>query len=271
MTIIVKASKNISEPSGKMRETIVLESERTGDSRLEISEIFVPKNNRVLFENPVNEISIFHVLSGSGHWESQHFANNHVAFLPENQKASFSAGFATNILKTTVKDFMRYEKADNISSREFKIVNWFDEPVLQSEHDDRKRVYIATKNLLGTSAIKGEVIIYPPNTEAPSHYHVGAEHFQYVLAGSGIAKLDGKEVILEPGDLIYNFEEEIHSFKNSYHQDFTFVEFFVPGDCKTIWTTPEKVCTWLPTNSSLSGASPTRFIPKHIHGQNIEI
>ena len=58
----------------------------------------------------------------------------------------------------------------------FRVVDWTREPAPASQHDARKRIYVATPKLFGTKAIKGEMIIYPPGTRASNHHHEGAEH-----------------------------------------------------------------------------------------------
>ncbi len=133
------------------------------------------------------------------------------------------------------------------------------------------RIYIATKNLWGLDAVKGEIIIYPKNAKAPAHHHVGAEHFQFVLAGAGIALVNGKEIKVQAGDLIYNYENEIHWFKNSNSEAFSFAEFFVPGVYKTIWAKKENVCTWSPTGRNVEGSKPTREIKRHRSDEKVEI
>jgi hypothetical protein len=42
-----------------------------------------------------------------------------------------------------------------------------------------------------------------------------------------------------------------------------FVEFFVPGEYKTIWAPGAAVCTWLPTGRDISGRKPAREIRAH--------
>jgi quercetin dioxygenase-like cupin family protein len=139
-----------------------------------------------------------------------------------------------------------------------RTVDWTREPVLQSEHDARKRVYMATPGLTGTKAFKGEMISYPPGTAAPEHHHEGAEHFQYVIAGEGTALLDGVAHTLRAGDVLYNYEHERHAFFNESDGDFVFVEFFVPGPCETVWSPGANVCAWLPTGVDSGGRPPSR-------------
>jgi hypothetical protein len=42
-----------------------------------------------------------------------------------------------------------------------------------------------------------------------------------------------------------------------------FVEFFVPGEYKTIWAPGEAVCTWLPSGRDILGRKPAREIAAH--------
>ena len=144
------------------------------------------------------------------------------------------------------------------------------EPVLKSEHDDRKRVYLLSDSLVGTDSVKGELIVYPQSTSCPEHYHMGAEHYQFITSGSVFAVLDGEEKELNKFDLLYNFENEKHWFYTKDDQC-KFVEFFVPGENKTIWTQTTNVCTWSPIGTDIRGKSPSRHIEKHVHGEGKNI
>jgi quercetin dioxygenase-like cupin family protein len=150
------------------------------------------------------------------------------------------------------------------------LVDWKREPVLQSEHDARTRIYMTTPALSGTTAVKAEVITYPAGAAAPEHYHEGAEHFQYVISGSGTAVLNGDEQPLEAGDILYNFPNEWHYFVTdpAAEDAFVFVELFVPGKCKTIWVEDANACAWLPTGKDVRGAVPVREIAHHVHGED---
>ena len=116
------------------------------------------------------------------------------------------------ILATTVPDATRFDPDLAGKPPGIGIVDWSREPVLQSEHDTRQRIYVTTPGLAGTGAIKAEIITYPPGAAAPEHHHEGAEHFQYVLSGAGTAVLNGRYQPLAAGDILYNFENELHYF-----------------------------------------------------------
>ena len=85
------------------------------------------------------------------------------------------------------------------------------------------------------------------------------------------AVLEGEEKKLETYDLLYHFEKEKHWFYNKSQSDFVFVEFFVPGDYKTIWSPNAKVCTWSPTGKNYLGEIPSRRIERHVSGKGKNI
>jgi len=129
---------------------------------------------------------------------------------------------------------------------------------------------MTTPTLAGTTAVKAELITYPRGAAAPEHYHQGAEHFQYVISGSGTAVLNGTEHRLEAGDILYNLPDEWHYFytDSAAEEAFVFVELFVPGHCRTIWAKDASACAWLPTGKDIRGAAPAREIGYHVHGED---
>ena len=157
----------------------------------------------------------------------------------------------------------RFDAGFRTNPPQFKLVDWTREPVLDSQHDARKRIYVVTPKLFGTKAIKGEMIIYPPGTVGSNHHHEGAEHFMYVLSGSGTTYANEKPIKVMRGDLIYYDDRERHYLESSGKEDMVFIEFFVPGEYKTVWVENAPVCTWLPTGRSISGEKPVREIKAH--------
>ena len=208
-------------------------------------------------------------LSGKGILSATEIAPNVVTYLPLGFAGSLVAGDGELVLlMARVPDAGRFDPEIADMPDELRQVDWTREPVLESEHDARKRIYMATPALAGTHVFKGEMISYPPGTAAPEHHHVGAEHFQYVISGRGTAVLDGTGHVLEAGDLLYNYEHEPHAFINQSDDDFVFVEFFIPGPCETIWSPGANVCAWLPTGVDSAGRPPSREIGYHVHGQD---
>ena len=137
------------------------------------------------------------------------------------------------------------------------------EPMLQSEHDERTRIYVATPKLFGTGALIGELVAFPPGTVSQNHHHVGAEHFQYVLRGEATVYLNETPRPLRAGDLLYKYDRERHYCENDGSGELVFVEFFVPGEYETVWVDSERRCAWSPTGKNALGGEPSRHIATH--------
>jgi quercetin dioxygenase-like cupin family protein len=157
----------------------------------------------------------------------------------------------------------RFDPQMKTTPPQMRIVDWTQEPVLDSEHDARKRIYMVTPKLFGTHAIKGEMIIYPAGTKAANHHHEGAEHFMYVLKGSGTAWANEEPFSVRKGDLIWYADRERHFLKSDDAAEMRFVEFFVPGVFKTTWAPGASVCTWTPTGRNIAGGTAARAIAHH--------
>ena len=194
---------------------------------------------------------------------SQPLTAAHVAFLPPGFRGTLVAHNDAIVLYAAVPDAARFDPQLLAQPPQLRIVDWTREPVLDSEHDARKRIYLVTPKLSGTKAIKGEMIIYPPGTEAANHHHEGAEHFMYVLAGSGTAWANEQPFHVKTGDLIWYADHERHYLKSDPLEEMRFVEYFVPGECTTIWAPGASVCTWRPTGKDIRGRTPAREIAKH--------
>ncbi|MDB5921305.1 MAG: hypothetical protein JWN13_241 [Betaproteobacteria bacterium] len=187
----------------------------------------------------------------------------HIVFLPPGFRGTVTGSTHAVLLYAEVPEAARFDQ--NLTARppSLHIVDWTREPVLDSEYDARKRIYIATPKLFDTHAIKGEMIIYPPGTQAANHHHEGAEHFMYVLQGRGTAYANERPIPVRKGDLIYYDERERHYLHSEGEEDMVFVEFFVPGKYKTVWAPGAPVCTWTPTGRNIRGEKPVREIKGH--------
>ena len=187
----------------------------------------------------------------------------HIVFLPSDFRGTLSTKNGALFLHAQLPNAERFDPDLQRRPPQLRIVDWTREPVLDSEHDARKRIYVATPKLFGTKAIKGEIIIYPPGTEAANHHHEGAEHFMYVLKGRGTAYANEKPVPVRKGDLIYYDDRERHYLRSEGTEEMVFVEFFVPGVYTTVWAAGAPVCTWTPTGRDIHGGNPVREIQGH--------
>jgi quercetin dioxygenase-like cupin family protein len=146
---------------------------------------------------------------------------------------------------------------------QFRITDWTREPMLNSEHEARKRIYLETPKLSGTKSVKDEMIIYPPGTAAANHHHVGAEHFMYVLRGRSAVYANEQPFPVRKGDVIYYPGLERHYLEGAPDEELVFVELFAPAECKTVSVDESQVCAWLPTGRDIRGRAPVREIQAH--------
>jgi len=213
------------------------------------------------------DLAWFQILEGeamlSSTQGSQLLTESHIVFLPPGFRGTLGTRKDAVVLYAEVPDAARFDPALVDNPPQLKVIDWTREPVLDSEHDARKRIYVVTPKLFGTKAIKGEMIIYPAGTEASNHHHEGAEHFMYVLTGSGTAWANEQPFHVKRGDLIWYNDRERHYLKSDPREEMRFVEFFVPGEYKTVWAPGAAICTWAPSGKDIKGGTPVREIAKH--------
>ncbi|NNE83514.1 MAG: cupin domain-containing protein [Alphaproteobacteria bacterium] len=272
MPIIVRGAEVAAEAVGAgVTVKSLLSPENTGSDNVLLNLMTFEKGAGFNLDLDGDAFGWLQVLEGSGTLSGygEELVPNGVTYMPLGYSGSFNAAVdGTQLLVATVPDAARFDPDVADTPKELRTTDWSHEPVLQSEHDARTRIYMATRTLTGTGAYRGEMIRYPVGTEAPAHHHEGAEHFQYILSGGGTAILGGETCELSAGDVLYNYEHEVHSFVNNSDAELVFVEFFVPGSCKTIWAPGANPCAWLPTDADIMGRPPSRDISYHVHGED---
>ena len=270
MPVIRRSSDFPAADPAKATTTALLDRQATNSDHCEVDRVWLPAGAAQSLATGANELLWFLVLAGKGSLNGQPVDAASVVFALPGTPLAVSAGEPLDLLLTRVPRADRFDPALAARGGGVKIIDWKREPVLQSEHDARTRIYMATPSLVGTPAIKAEMIVYPPGTAAPQHHHEGAEHFQYIVSGRGTAVLDGKHRPLSKGDILYNYDHEPHYFFTDpdAKENLVFVEFFIPGSCKTVWIEDANVCAWLPTGKDIQGKAPVRDIAYHVHGDD---
>lgn len=252
--------------TGVLRQRM-LTAERVQNTRVLLDRFTVTAGAAVMLDVPQSDLAWFQILQGSVQLErdaGRHALDTaHIAFLPPGFRGEITGATDAVLLYAQVPDAARFDAAFAAQPPSFRIVDWTREPILDSEHDARKRIYLVTPKLFGTKALKGELIIYPPGTEGANHHHEGAEHFMYVLQGSGTAYANEHPIPVRQGDLIHYGDCERHYLRSDDGLEMRFVEFFVPGTYRTVWAPGAPVCTWIPTGRSITGDRPVRDIEKH--------
>lgn len=272
MPVIVRGAEAVLKPVGNgISVQSLLSPENTGSDNVLLDLVSFAKATAFDLTLAGDAIGWLQVLEGAGTLSDDETPLNPdgVTYLPLGYAGIFNASkVGTRLLVATVPAAVRFDPNVAATPDVPRTTDWTHEPVLKSEHDERRRIYMATRTLTGTEAYRGEMIRYPAGTAAPEHHHEGAEHFQYVLSGTGTASLAGEPCTLGAGDVLYNYDKERHSFHNDSDSEFIFVEFFVPGGCKTVWAPGADVCAWLPTGVDIKGRPPSRDIAYHVHGED---
>ena len=268
MALIFNEGAVAAEPFGiKVKRQRLLTEERVRGTHVLLDRWTAAPGAIVEFEVPARNLAWFKVLEGEAKFThsggEERLTPAHIAFLPPRCRGTLASLAGAALLYAEVPDAGRFDPGFSKNPPRLRVVDWTREPVLDSQHDARKRIYVVTPGLFGTTAIKGEMIIYPPGTEAANHHHEGAEHFMYFTRGRGTAWANEKPFPVKKGDLVYYSDRERHYLRGEGGEDMVFVEFFVPGEYKTIWVPGAAVCTWLPTGRDIRGRKPAREIRAH--------
>ena len=268
MAITINESSVAAETiAAKVKRQALLSAKHTPDGKVLLDRLTVDAGGTHALTIAVCDLAWVQILEGAAaltHGSAtESLTDAHIVFLPPGFNGTLTTQAGVTLIYATVPNAARFDAAFTTSPPQFKIVDWTREPVLDSEHDARKRIYVVTPKLFGTTAIKGEMIIYPPGTQASNHHHEGAEHFMFVLKGKGTAWANESPIAVRKGDVIYYDDRERHYLRSEGDTEMAFVEFFVPGVYKTIWAPGADICTWTPTGRSISGEKPVRDIAKH--------
>ncbi len=268
MAIVFNQSEVTPEVSGKgIERQKLLTRERVPGTSILLDRLTLGAGASFEFAIDPQSVAWFQVLTGEVNLEhargSERLSDAHVAVLPPGFRGTITSQSGASLLYAEVPNATRFDPGLATHPPEFRVVDWTREPVLQSEHDARKRIYLVTPKLFGMKAIKGEMIIYPKGTTGANHHHEGAEHFMYFLRGNGTAYANEKPFAVRKGDVVYYPDRERHYLSASDNEEMVFVEFFAPGECVTVWVDESKVCAWLPTGLDIQGKAPVREIKGH--------
>lgn len=241
--------------------------ERIPGSRVRLDRLAIAPGSGLDLAIPTTSLAWFQLIEGearlTGGEADEALGVRHVTFLPPGFAGRLSAPGGAALILAEVPDAAALDPGFADHPPGLRVVDWHREPVLASEHDARSRIYLATPALFGTHAIKGEMIIYPPETAGANHHHVGADHFMVFLKGAGTAYANEEPFRVRVGDIVYYPDLERHWLQADPDGEMVFVEFFVPGNFRTVWVEAAKACTWNPTGRDISGAAPVRDIARH--------
>jgi len=239
---------------GVTRQRLTVERAKSASVLLE--RITLAPGGTMQFNVSPKSLAWMQVLDGSATFHAYYtdrMTDVNSAFLPPGFNATLTTSKGAALLHAEVPDFMQVHPGSKIECPLFIVTDWTREAVLASEHDARKRVPLVTPEMCDTTAIKVEMVIFPPGSRAPECHHEGADTFMYVVAGHGTAMANGPPYPVKPGDLIYCPDRERHALKAADDGEMRFVEFHVPAEFQTVWADPSNISAWLATHRDIHG------------------
>jgi quercetin dioxygenase-like cupin family protein len=254
----------------------LLNKQRVPGILFELDRLTVQPGGQMTLAIAPNELGWFQMIGGNATIRTAgrqlSVTTDHIGLLPPGFEGSLASDAGATLLLASVPNAERLDPTILNDPPPFRVMDWQDEPLLQSEQDARKRIYIVTPKMFGTRAIRGEMIIYPPGTECPVHHHKGGAHFMFFLSGRGTCYAGADQVMpVQAGDVIFYHDLEPHYVKGGTDGDLIFSEFFVPSAVATVWADPSKMCTWIPADLNYRGTKPSRVIEKHAHSHLADV
>ena len=253
-------------PGGAERQRLI-DGERVAGTQCQFDRLLLGAGDTLNLLIPETGVTWVQVLTGS---VALQLANGErmlseldAFFLPPAFEGTLTSRTGAELISLAIPQAIQFDPSLASVESGPQFVDLSSEPLLQSEHDERTRIYVATSHLFGTSALAGEIVIFPAGAVSSNHHHVGAEHFQYILRGSGTVYLNEVPHRIRAGDLVYKYDGERHYCQNDDSGELSFVEFFAPGVWETVWADPETSCTWSPTGQHIKGGAPSREIASH--------
>jgi quercetin dioxygenase-like cupin family protein len=268
MAVIFNESEIASEPTqGGTARQYLLTEKRIAGTRILLDRVTLAPGGEARMTVLGGGLAWFQILEGEAMLvhdrDRKALTDANVVFMPPWTEATVTSGNGAVLLYGEIPDAASLDHGLLKNPPALRVLNWMREPVLDSEHDARKRIYLVTPKLFGTKAVKGEMIIYPPGTAAANHHHVGAEHFMYVLRGRGTVYANERPFPVRKGDVIYYPDLERHYLEAASDEELVFAEYFAPGEFTTIWVDESQICTWKPTGRDIHGQLPARDIKAH--------
>lgn len=111
-------------------------------------------------------------------------------------------------------------------------------PTLGNERDERTNKVLIRRDIIPDAGdLLVELLRFEPGANVGKHKHEGTRHFFYILEGSGAIDIEGEEIPLEEGSVVWIGDGDLHRmraaddehmlalqyFSNDHHQ-VTFVE-----------------------------------------------
>ena len=245
---------------GVVRQTLFTDEtvEKTG---VRFDRLALAPDASFRFEPSARSMVWFQVLEGDAKLKTYFMdglSDRHSVFLPPAFDATLASERGVSLLCAELPDAGRLDPEFPAKQPLFAASDWTREPVLRCENDGRKRVSLVTADTCQTTAIKVQMVIYPPGTKSAMYRHEGAESFIYLLSGRGTAATHNQSSSVRKGDLLWFRDGEWHRLEAAADGEMRFLIVYSPGVFRTVWDDPSKASVWRPTGLDINGFEPAR-------------
>jgi oxalate decarboxylase/phosphoglucose isomerase-like protein (cupin superfamily) len=81
--------------------------------------------------------------------------------------------------------------------------------------------WLVTRELMGSDSTVVGYSVFPPGAKHDLHRHPRAEEWEFVISGSGIKHVDGVDVPIAAGDLVFSGRGTFHGVANTSSETLT--------------------------------------------------
>jgi hypothetical protein len=182
---------------GDVRRTLLTDKnvEETG---IRFNRLTLAANASFRFEPSARSMVWFRVLEGDAKLKTFYtdgLSDSHSVFLPPAFDATLSTerrqsfwqrllhhenARGVSLLCAELPDAGRFDPEFSTKQPLFTVSDWTREPVLQCKNDGRKRVPLVTAETCQTTAIKVQMVIYPPGTKSAASYRTRARSRSFI-------------------------------------------------------------------------------------------
>lgn len=81
--------------------------------------------------------------------------------------------------------------------------------------------WLVTRELAGSDTTVVGYSVFPPGAKHALHRHPNAEEWEFVISGSGIKHVDGVDVPIAAGDVVFSARNTFHGVANTSSETLT--------------------------------------------------
>lgn len=228
----------VASKDGKRFTQVMVSADTLGSKEMEVSAVTLQKGAEESFHKHEGSLNLLYGLMGKGQVV---LAGGEVIEIEQETLVWLQSGAIHRLQNPYDEDFVvldLFTPAGAVTSESdgsvatpdmAKVFRMKDMPVVVEQHSGKRRVYLATKDLVGTDQAEGMIVTYTPGTFTPEHFHDTAESFFIPLWGNGKIWTEDGEYDMYRGKMAFFRRGDRHALHNPNNAEFAFLEFHVPG------------------------------------------